>query len=380
MTRSLNIVVLGLSLSSSWGNGHASTLRALLRGMKTEGHNILFLERDVPWYASHRDLPEPEFCELGYYRSVPGLIENYGERLRGADAVVIGSYVPEGVAVIDAVAALDPALFCFYDIDTPVTLAKLDRANEEYLARRQIRFFDIYFSFSGGKVLNRLETSYGARCAEALYCSVDAELYRNTGDTPVWDLGYLGTYSPDRQLALQRLLIEPARQLPRMRFVVAGPQYPDNLDWPANVERIEHLPPEEHASFYSRQRFTLNVTRADMIAAGWSPSVRLFEAAACKTPIISDFWPGLDELLPHGQAAIIARQTCDVVSVLTGMDTTASSALSNEAYHRVMSSHTGVARAREFACALCNGLASTGKQRSRAHGCRLKLRRLVDAG
>ncbi|NLS06364.1 glycosyltransferase [Rhizobium sp. P32RR-XVIII] len=349
MTRSLNVVVLGLSLSSSWGNGHASTFRALLRGMRAEGHNVLFLERDVPWYSGNRDLPEPDFCELAYYSSVPGLIEDFAERLRRADAVIIGSYVPEGVAVIDAVAAVDPAQLCFYDIDTPVTLAKLDRGDEEYLARRQIPLFDMYFSFSGGKVLDRLETSYGARRAGALYCSVDAELYRNTGEEPLWDLGYLGTYSPDRQPALRQLLIEPARQLPQMRFVVAGPQYPEGIDWPANVERIEHLPPEEHASFYSRQRFTLNVTRAAMIAAGWSPSVRLFEAAACETPIISDFWPGLDELLPHGQAAIIASQTSDVVSALSGMDAKARSALASEAYRRVINSHTGVARAREFA-------------------------------
>jgi spore maturation protein CgeB len=358
MTPSLNVVVLGLSLSSSWGNGHASTFRALLRGMKTEGHNVLFLERDVPWYAGNRDLPEPDFCELAYYNSVPRLIEDFAERLRRADAVVIGSYVPEGVSVIDAVAALDPAQFCFYDIDTPVTLAKLDRGDEEYLARRQIPVFDIYFSFSGGKVLDRLEARYGARRAEALYCSVDAELYRNTGETPVWDLGYLGTYSPDRQPSLQLLLIDPARQLPRMRFVVAGPQYPNSIDWPSNVERIEHLPPEEHASFYSRQRFTLNVTRADMIAAGWSPSVRLFEAAACGTPIISDFWPGLDELLPHEQAAIIARRTRDVVSVLSGMDAKARSALVSEAYRRVIDSHTGVARARQFARTLSGNVPS----------------------
>lgn len=186
----------------------------------------------------------------------------------------------EGVAVIDAVAALSPQRLCFYDIDTPVTLAKLDRQDEEYLAHRQIPIFDAYFSFSGGEGLDRLERAYGARHAVALYCSVDADRYGATGEPCAWDLGYLGTYSPDRQPVLEKLLIGPARRLPHLRFVVAGPQYPREIDWPANVERIDHLPPAEHAAFYSRQRFTLNVTRADMIAAGWSPSVRIFEAAA----------------------------------------------------------------------------------------------------
>ncbi|MDF0696485.1 glycosyltransferase [Rhizobium sp. MC63] len=352
MTRPLDIVFLGLSLSSSWGNGHATTYRALIKGLREDAHRILFLERDVPWYADHRDLASPDFCELGYYSDLSALIELYGERLRTADAVIAGSYVPDGVALIDRLAALNLKRLCFYDIDTPVTLAKLDRGDEEYLALRQIPLFDAYFSFSGGEVLARLEQNYRAQSAVALYCSVDQERYGNTGEAPAWDLGYLGTYSPDRQPTLERLLLEPARRLPAMRFVVAGPQYPAEIDWPANVERIKHLAPADHASFYSRQRFTLNVTRSDMIAAGWSPSVRLFEAAACGTPIISDFWRGLDELLPDGEASLIARAPEDVVALLTDLPDSDRLAVAAAARKLVMSGHTGAARAGELARAL----------------------------
>lgn len=352
MTKPLDIVILGLSLSSSWGNGHATTFRALLRGLHEDGHHVLFLERDVPWYANQRDLPDPDFCELQYYSNVHDLVSMFAGRIAAADAVIVGSYVPEGVAVIDAVVALPPKRLCFYDIDTPVTLAKLDRDDEEYLARRQIPLFDAYFSFSGGEVLDRLEMQYGSRNAIALYCSVDADRYGNTGEAFEWDLGYLGTYSPDRQPTVERLLIEVARRMPEKRFVVAGPQYPQNIDWPANVDRIDHLPPAEHASFYSRQRFTLNVTRADMIAAGWSPSVRLFEAAACGTPIISDYWRGLDELLPHGEAIIIAHGTEDVVEALSVTDPAQRDAIAANARARVIASHTGLARSRELVKAL----------------------------
>lgn len=353
MSRPLDIVILGLSLSSSWGNGHATTFRALLRGLHRQGHKLLFLERDVPWYADRRDLPSPDFCELAYYRGVEELRTTYGQRLRQADAVVIGSYVPEGVSVIDMLSALGLKLLCFYDIDTPVTLAKLERGDEEYIARRQIPVFDIYFSFSGGAVLERLR-SLGARQPCELYCSVDAERYRNTGEPACWDLGYLGTYSPDRQPALERLLIAPARQLPFMRFVVAGPQYPASIQWPVNVERIEHLPPAGHASFYSRQRFTLNITRSDMIAAGWSPSVRLFEAAACGTAIISDRWQGLDELLPDGQALIIAGTSDDVIDALSTLSDADRKSLAEHAHKRVLRDHTGSARAAQFIEVLTN--------------------------
>ncbi|WP_105425002.1 CgeB family protein [Neorhizobium tomejilense] len=352
MTKQLDIVFLGLSLSSSWGNGHATTFRALIRGLKAAGHRVLFLERDVPWYANQRDLADPDFCELAYYSDVSRMIDAYGGRIRRADAVIIGSYVPDGVSVIDAVADLQPRRLCFYDIDTPVTLSKLERVDEEYLALRQIPLFDTYFSFSGGEVLTRLERRFEAKKAEALYCSVDVDRYRNTGETFRWDLGYLGTFSADRQPTLERLLIEPARRLPHLRFVVAGPQYPEDIDWPANVQRIEHLPPSEHAGFYSRQRFTLNATRADMIAAGWSPSVRLFEAAACGTPIVSDFWRGLDELLPDREALIVARQPEDVVKALTEIGEEARLSLAEAAKARVLKGHTGLARARQLAAAL----------------------------
>ncbi|MVA38036.1 glycosyltransferase [Agrobacterium vitis] len=351
-TSTPNLVFLGLSLSSSWGNGHATTYRALIRGLKANGVRVLFLERDVPWYATHRDLPDPDFCDLAYYSEIDAMLDTYADELRQAEAVIIGSYVPDGVALIDKVLRLRPQRLCFYDIDTPVTLAKLARGEEEYLSPRQIADFDAYFSFSGGQVLTRLEAQYKARRALPLYCSVDADRYRPTGEAHRWDLGYLGTYSPDRQPTLEKLLIEPARRLPHLRFVVAGPQYPSDIRWPGNVKRIEHLPPEDHPGFYSRQRFTLNVTRADMIAAGWSPSVRLFEAAACRTPIISDPWRGLRALLPDGEAIVIAREAQDVIRALTETEETVRRLLGERARDIVLKGHTGAVRARELANAL----------------------------
>lgn len=365
MSRPYDIVFVGLTLSSSWGNGHATTFRALLRGLHGLGRRILFLERDVPWYAAHRDLPDPEFCTLAYYRSVDDLISRHATAMKSAEAVVIGSYVPDGVSVIDEICALRPSGLFFYDIDTPVTLAKLARGDEEYLASRQISDFDIYFSFSGGRVLDTLERHFGARRAEALYCSVDPDRYRNTGEVPIWDLGYLGTYSADRQPILEQLLIEPARRLPDRRFVVAGPQYPGDIDWPANVERVEHLPPAEHASFYSRQRFTLNVTRADMRAAGWSPSVRLFEAAACRTPVISDYWRGLEDLFPERRAMIFADGTNDVVRALAETSEADRRRIADEAFSIVTQGHTGHARAAELLRVLAsNAHVGTGDHRA----------------
>ena len=153
----MKLVVLGLSLSSSWGNGHATTFRALLRAFAERGHDILFLERDVPWYAAHRDLPDPEFCRLDYYADLAGLERWQGE-IAGADAVIVGSYVPDGVAVAKLVQGWAEGTTAFYDIDTPVTLAKLERGDFEYLSPEVIPGFDVYLSFTGGPTLERITT------------------------------------------------------------------------------------------------------------------------------------------------------------------------------------------------------------------------------
>ncbi|WP_428374600.1 CgeB family protein [Lichenicoccus sp.] len=346
MRESLRIVVLGLSLSSSWGNGHATTFRALLRGLRGLGHDVLFLERDVPWYASNRDLPAPDFCRLAFYDDLEALRGHHAAAIASADAVIVGSYVPDGIDVLDLVLRIARGTRVFYDIDTPVTLASLDRGDCAYIAPLQIPLLDLYLSFSGGRMLDRLARDYRARHPVAFYCAVDETRYRpGAGATRRWDLGYLGTYSEDRQPALLRLLIEPARRLPQQRFVVAGPQYPSDIDWPGNVERIEHLPPSEHPGFYAAQRYTLNVTRADMIAAGHSPSVRLFEAAACGTPIISDDWDGLADLLPVGEAVLVAHSSGDVVWALQEMPEEQRSKFAAAARDIVLASHTGTARA-----------------------------------
>ena len=349
----LDIVVLGLSLSSAWGNGHATTYRSLLKGLAAEGHRVLFLARDVPWYAAHRDLPDPGFCELALYGDLDGMLAAQGHRLRAADAVIVGSYVPECVALIDRLAAMGTRALLFYDIDTPVTLAKLDAGDEEYLAARQVPLFDTYLSFAGGEVLTHLQMVRGARRAEALYCSVDPDAYPYRPELPKrWDLGYLGTYSDDRQPTLEALLIEPARRLPDRRFVVAGPQYPASIEWPTNVERIEHLPPAEHAAFYNAQGFTLNVTRAAMRAMGWSPSVRLFEAGSCGTAVLSDSWRGLSDLLPPGEAVVTVETPEDVVRVLTLLPPSRRRAIGLAGRERVLAAHTGTARAQELTALL----------------------------
>jgi spore maturation protein CgeB len=344
----LRIVILGLSVTSSWGNGHATTYRGLIRELTARGHDVLFLEREVPWYASNRDLPRPPHGRTVLYLDLAELKQRFTGDIEDADMVIVGSYVPEGAKVGEWVTRTARGLTAFYDIDTPVTLAKLARGEDEYLTAELIPEYQLYLSFTGGPILERLEQEFGAPMARPLYCSVDPELYYPESVDARWDLGYMGTYSDDRQPALTRFLIEPARAWPVGHFAVAGPQYPQRIRWPRNVSRIEHLPPKRHRAFYNAQHFTLNLTRADMIAAGYSPSVRLFEAAACGTPIISDYWDGLDSLFEPGLEILVARSTSDVLQWLRDTPQEDRRALGDRGRVRVLAQHTAAHRAAEL--------------------------------
>jgi spore maturation protein CgeB len=341
----LRIVILGLSITSSWGNGHATTYRALVRALCRRGHEVLFLERDTLWYREHRDLPQPPFGSTRLYDNVAELRMRWRGALREADLVIVGSYVPDGIEVSELAQRSATGLVAFYDIDTPVTLAALAIGKCKYLTAELIPGFDLYLSFTGGPVLRQLERRYGARAARPLYCSVDPDCHRPCDLAPEWDLGYLGTYSGDRQPVLDRLMCAPARRWPEGRFAVAGSLYPPELAWPRNLDRIDHVDPGHHAMFFARQRFTLNATRADMTRCGYSPSVRLFEAAACGVPVISDWWPGLDEFFRPGHELLVAHTADEVLHYLRELPEAARRGLAAAARERVLRCHTAEHRA-----------------------------------
>jgi spore maturation protein CgeB len=345
--RSRRIAIFGLSITSSWGNGHATTYRSLIKGLAARGHEVVFYERRQPWYEAHRDLRHSNPCEIVLYDSVPEL----NAICRGnvdADVAIVGSYVPEGIQVAEWLLAHTNAVTAFYDIDTPVTVAALDQRSCAYLSPALIPELDLYLSFAGGPVLDTLMHRYGARQAVPLYCSVDPEQYFPMEAEKLYDLAYLGTYSPDRQPKLDLLLTGPAQHWPDGRFCVAGPQYPREISWPPNVVRLEHVPPTGHCHFYNAQRFALNVTRRDMVASGFSPSVRLFEAAACGVPIVSDHWNGLERFFTPGREILIAESRRDVQVALRGMPPEQAEEIGARARARVLCEHTSTHRAMEL--------------------------------
>jgi spore maturation protein CgeB len=346
----MRIAFFGLTITSSWGNGHATTYRSLLRALHGRGHELVFFEKNLDWYRNNRDLHEAPYTAIRTYDQWDDVRVEAQRAMHECDAVIVGSYFPDAAAVLRELPGCGSALLCFYDIDTPVTLEALRGRRCEYLALEHLPALDLYLSFTGGPALAGIE-ELGARRARPLYCSADPEIYypRGAGEPRRFanDLGYMGTFSDDRQPKVERLLLQPARRAPHRRFVIAGPKFPRIARWPANVWNVYHLSPREHRVFYLSCRATLNITRKAMVAAGYSPSVRLFEAAACGAAILSDGWPGIDDFFQPGREILIVDSPRDVLRALDRSDAELAT-IAEAATARVLSNHTSAHRAAEL--------------------------------
>lgn len=350
----MKLVVFGLSVSSSWGNGHATLWRGLIRALASLGHRVVFYERDLPYYANHRDLAGWADGELRLYPAWNTILPQARADVEDADVSIVTSYCPDGVAAAELLLSAATGLRVFYDLDTPITLERLRNGESvPYLGPDGLADFDLVLSYTGGAALEELKHRLGARRVLPLYGSVDPLVHYPVASVDRYraDLSYLGTYAEDRQLALLRLLVEPARRLSNRRFLIGGAQYPQVFPWSDNIFFVRHLPPSEHSAFYSSSRLTLNVTRAPMAGMGYCPSGRLFEAAACGVPVLSDSWEGLSEFFEPGSQILVANTTEEAIAALETSDEQLAR-MSRAARDRTLIDHTADRRASQLVAAL----------------------------
>jgi spore maturation protein CgeB len=346
----MKLAIFGLTISSAWGNGHATLWRGLCRALGDLGHHVVFFERDVPYYACHRDDGRPDGCELRLYADWTDIAEVAERTVRGADVAMVTSYCPDGRAASELVLYSHAGRKVFYDLDTPITLSRLSQGESvDYLPPDGLQGFDLVLSYTGGRALHDLRCTLGARAVAPLYGSVDPKTHYPVEPDPDRrsDLSYLGTYAADRQPALDALFLEPARRRPQLRFAIAGSQYPQGFPWGQNVFYFSHVPPPDHPSFYCSSGMTLNVTRGPMAAMGYCPSGRLFEAAACGTPVLSDWWAGLDEFFEPASEILIATTAEEVIDALD-LSPDDRGRIARAARERTLECHTARVRAREL--------------------------------
>jgi spore maturation protein CgeB len=346
----MRLVVFGLTVSSSWGNGHATLWRGLCSALAGSGHHVTFFERDLPYYANHRDLRETQDFDLFLYSDWLKILPRARHVLEEADSAIVTSYCPDARAATELILEFASLVHVFYDLDTPVTLERLRADGDvEYLPECGLEPFDLVLSYTGGQALEELRSRLGARRVAALYGSVDASFYKPASPAPEYksDLSYLGTYAADRQPVLEKLFVEPARRLPAKRFLIGGALYPEDFPWTRNIYFVRHVPPPQHPAFYSSSHLTLSVTRAAMAQMGYCPSGRLFEAAACETPIVTDYWAGLEEFFEPGREILLASSAEEVNDALA-LPPPELQRIGTAARARVLAQHTAHHRANEL--------------------------------
>jgi spore maturation protein CgeB len=346
----MKLVVFGLTITSSWGNGHATLWRGLCRALARRGHRVVFFEKDVPYYALNRDLYGIPGGDLILYENWKDVGLRAKAEIADADAVMVTSYCPDGLMATDLLLDAPRAARVFYDLDTPITFSRLDAGELiTYIGARGLGEFDLVLSYTGGRALERLQADLGAQRVAPLYGHVDPDVHHpvQARQQYVADFSYLGTYAEDRQAALQRLFIEPANSRPSQKFLIGGAKYPQDFPWRPNINFVRHLPPAEHAAFFSSSRLTLNVTREAMAEMGWCPSGRLFEASACGVPILSDVWEGLDSFFEPGREILIARSTEEAVEALDLPDAELAR-IAKASRERTLAEHSAERRAQEL--------------------------------
>ena len=345
----MRIAIFGLTVSSSWGNGHATIWRGLCNSLGKQGHSVTFFEKDVPYYRNHRDLLQPSLYKLELYSDWDDIEDRVKAALPESDCAIVTSYCPDARAASDVI--LDSKVSSvFYDLDTPVTIDGLARAGEvDYIPTYGLQPFDLVLSYTGGKALTELSRRLGARRIAPLYGSVDPGVHCRVLQDPNFasDFSYLGTYAADRQAQLEELFLKPASREPGKRFCIAGAMYPADFPWTSNTYFVRHLAPPQHPAFYSSSKITLNITRGRMARMGYCPSGRLFEAAACRTPMVSDWWEGLDAFFTPGEEILIARNSEDVLLTMQ-LGETELARVARASQERALTQHTAARRASEL--------------------------------
>ncbi|MGN6790744.1 MAG: CgeB family protein [Rhodanobacteraceae bacterium] len=346
----MKLAIFGLTISSSWGNGHATLWRGMCKALSRLGVDVVFFERDVHYYAQQRDCAAPEGATLVLYDDWQAVRAHARRELVDADAAIVTSYCPDALPARAEILDAARPLAVFYDLDSPVTIAAAREGTLlPYLDARGLRDYDIVLSYAGGPTLHALQKILQARNAHPLYGHVDPALHRPVAPSATYrsDLCWLGTWAADRQRALEALFVDAAAARPQARFTIAGAQYPIDFPWHDNIWFIRHLPPSEHAAFLCSSRLALNVTRDAMARAGWCPSGRLFETAACAVPIVSDDWPGLSEFYRPDGEILLARDTEDVLAAMDLSDAELK-CIGEAGRARTLTSHTSMHRACEL--------------------------------
>jgi len=340
----VNIAWFASSLVSSYWNGAATYYRGLVRALADRGHEITFYEPDAYARQEHRDIADPPWAEVVVWRPTEANARRLVRGARRADLVVKAS----GVGVLDdvleeAIAALDGPTRVFWDVDAPATLAAADARLAALVAQ-----FDLVLTYGGGDPVVERYLELGARDCAPVYNALDPETHHPVRPDPRFeaDLAFLGNRLPDREARVEELFLHAAELAPDRRFLFGGAGW-DGKPLPPNVVYLGHVGTADHNAFNATPLAVLNVTRDSMVANGWSPPTRVFEAAGAGACLITDAWRGIEEFLEPGAEVLVAVDGADVPEHVRSLTPEGARTIGAAARERVLREHTYAQRAEQ---------------------------------
>jgi spore maturation protein CgeB len=341
----LDIAYFGSSLVSSWWNGAATYYRGLVRGLADLGHRVTFYEPIAYERQEHRDIPDPEWAEIVVYPAADEeAVRATVAGARDADVIIKTS----GVGVFDdvladavvATASRGGAVSMFHDVDAPATLAELE-SDPSHPMRALLPQFHSVLTYGGGRPVKERYGALGACRVELIYNALDPATHHRVPEDARFaaDVSLLANRLPDRERRIDEFFLAVAAEVPDRRFLLGGNGWDDKA-MPANVRWIGHVGTADHNAFNCSATAVLNVTRDSMVANGWSPATRVFEAAGVGACLITDAWDGIDAFLEPGVEVLVAADGGEVAERVRALDPAVARAIGKAAAERLLGEHT----------------------------------------
>ena len=347
----MNIAFFGSSLVSAYWNGAATYYRGVIRALNRLGHEITFYEPDAYDRQKHRDIPDPDWARVVVYPASEDGVLRALEQARGADLLVKTS----GVGVYDELlesAVLQvkhpKTLVCFWDVDAPVTLERVNGDQTDSF-RQLIPRYDLILTYGGGEAVVRAYKALGAKTCVPVYNALDPDTHHAVSPDArfVCDLALLANRLPDREARVEEFFFDVAHGLPNHRFILGGSGWADKA-MPSNVNYVGHIYTRDHNAFNCSARTVLNVNRDSMASYGFSPPTRIFEAAGAASCLITDSWEGIDTFLEPDREVLVAKSGDDVIRHLRTLGLTRAKQIGAAARQRVLTEHTYQHRAQQL--------------------------------
>lgn len=343
MKSGLNIAFFGSSIVSAYWNGAATYYRGIVKALNALGHTITFYEPDIYERQQHRDIEDPDYCNVVVYQSNEAEILKLLNEAALADVIIKAS----GVGAYDdflerEVTNLktDDNLIIFWDVDAPATLDRIEN-NPNDPFHEVLPLYDYILTYGGGQpVIDAYKRNNAKKCIP-IYNALDTDTHHTVlpKDRFTGTLAFLGNRLPDREARVEEFFLKPATALPQAKFILGGSGWADK-PLPDNVNYIGHVYTEQHNTFNVSPMAVLNISRDSMAKYGFSPATRVFEAAGAGACIITDYWEGIDYFFEPGTEILVANNGDEVVEILQYLTPDNAAAIGRAAYSKVISGHT----------------------------------------